>query len=272
MTSSEPVRKTPAFEPFTVRLTFSDDLRFFLKRGEDRTVLRRIKERTSVKDVIEACGVPHPEVGLVTVGDQPATFSHVLNENVSVNVHSVNFTRDTSVHDSPIDQRIEKFVADGHLGKLARNLRLLGFDVSYAQGAQDRQLLETMQAENRALLTRDRRLLMHSVVEHGYFPRSQEPEEQTIEVMRRFRLEAAMAPFTRCLTCNALLESVAKTQVIDRLEPLTKRYYESFRRCVGCGKIYWGGSHFAKLRALVERIRRKVGGERGTQIARAIEP
>ena len=71
------------------------------------------------------------------------------------------------------------------------------------KNADDRQLLEVMARENRALLTRDRRLLMHAIVQHGYYPRSQNADEQTIEVVRRFDLSKLIAPFTRCLRCNA---------------------------------------------------------------------
>ena len=150
---------------------------------------------------------------------------------------------------------IQRFIADGHLGKLARDLRLLGLDVVYDRDAQDRQLLAVMKVDNRALLTRDRWLLMHKVVQHGYYPRSQDATEQTIEVMRRFDLFSSIAPFTRCLRCNALLEKVEKAEVIEKLEPLTRIHYEQFRRCTGCGQIYWPGSHFDKLRARIEGIR-----------------
>ena len=115
--------------------------------------------------------------------------------------------------------------------------------------------------DNRALLTRDRRLLMHGIVRHGYYLRSQKPLEQTIEVLRRFDLFLAFAPFTRCLHCNALLEPVEKGEIIEELEPLTKIYYEQFRRCTGCGQIYWPGSHFDKLLARIEEIRASLTAE-----------
>ena len=150
---------------------------------------------------------------------------------------------------------VKRFIADGHLGKLARDLRLLGFDVAYNPHAQDRQLLQTMKTENRALLTRDRRLLMHAVVQTGYCPRSQNADEQTIEVIRRFDIFDSIAPFTRCLRCNASLQKVTKADVIEKLEPLTKIYYEQFRRCTGCGQVYWAGSHFSKLQKRLEQIR-----------------
>jgi uncharacterized protein with PIN domain len=156
---------------------------------------------------------------------------------------------------------IAKFVTDGHLGALTRNLRLLGFDVAYEQNADDRQLLEVMARENRALLTRDRRLLMHGIVQHGYCPRSQNADEQAIEVVRRFDLSELIAPFTRCLRCNAPLEEAAKADVIDELEPLTKIYYDQFRRCPGCKQIYWSGSHFPKLQKRIEEIRSRVQGQ-----------
>jgi uncharacterized protein len=156
----------------------------------------------------------------------------------------------------------DRFLADGHLGKLARNLRLLGLDTAYERDADDRRLLEIMTAEDRALLTRDRRLLMHSIVRHGYCPRADDAEEQTREVLRRFGLlhdAARLAPYRRCLRCNALLESVAKSEILGPLagEPLTLRYYNDFRRCAGCGRIYWPGTHFGKLAARVAKL---IGG------------
>jgi uncharacterized protein with PIN domain len=116
-----------------------------------------------------------------------------------------------------------------------------------------------MAAEDRALLTRDRRLLMHSIVRHGYCPRSTDAEEQTREVLRRFRLTGDSghpAPYTRCLRCNALLQSVPKSEVLDPLsaEPLTLHYYHDFRRCTGCGRIYWPGTHIDKLAARLARV------------------
>jgi uncharacterized protein len=208
--------------------------------------------------VIEASGVPHPEVDLILIDGQPVDFAFVLEQNERVDVYSVRSEPSLFPKDRLQVDRFERFVADGHLGKLAANLRLLGFDVAYDQNAQDRQLLEMMARDDRALLTRDRRLLMHGIVRTGYFPRSQNGIEQTIEVARRFDLSALVAPFTRCLRCNALLEQVDKTEVIEKLEPLTRIYYEAFRRCPGCGQIFWRGSHFDKLTARVEEIRAKL--------------
>jgi uncharacterized protein with PIN domain len=249
-------------KPFKVRLRFHGDLNVFLQsRADDAVIERPIAEKTSIKDVIESCGVPHPEVDLILVDEQTVGFNHTLAKDAKVEVFSV---ENRGTHHT--EQRLQtvgitRFVADGHLGGLTRNLRLLGFDVAYPKNADDRQLLDVMARENRALLTRDRRLLMHGIVQHGYCPRSQNADEQTIEVVRRFNLSKVIAPFARCLRCNAPLEEAAKADVIDKLEPLTKIYYEQFRRCPGCKQIYWSGSHFPKLKKRIEEIRSRVRGK-----------
>ena len=240
---------------FAIRLRFHGDLPFFLT-AKAPTVERQLSEKTSIKDVIEACGVPHTEVDLILIDGQPADFSRAIASSADVDVHPIDSNRVTLFPENRLQVRnIRAFVADGHLGKLVRDLRLLGIDVVYDRDAEDRQLLDISTSEDRALLTRDRRLLMHSILRHGYYLRSQDPLEQTLEVLRRFDLVTSLAPFSRCLRCNAPLEAVEKHAVIERLEPLTKLYYERFRKCPGCGQIYWSGSHFDKLRARIETVR-----------------
>jgi len=249
-------------KPFKVRLRFHGDLNVFLgSKAGDAVIERRLAEKTSIKDVIESCGVPHPEVDLILVDEQPVGFDHTLANDTKVEVFPVD-NRGTKRTDKQLQMvGMARFVADGHLGRLTRNLRLLGFDVVYRQDADDRQLLEVMVRENRALLTRDRRLLMHAIVQHGYWPRSQNADEQTIEVVGRFDLSELIAPFTRCLRCNATLEEAAKDDIIGKLEPLTKIYYHQFRRCLGCKQIYWSGSHFPKLQGRIEKIRSRARGK-----------
>ncbi len=239
---------------FTVRLNFHGDLPFFLrlKRGN---VDRQLSERTSVKDVIEACGVPHTEVDLILLNGAPAGFEKVLAQDAVVDVYGPDSNRITLFPENRLQVLTNRiFIADGHLGKLVRDLRLLGIDVSYDRYAEDRALVEIAAKQDRALLTRDRRLLMHSAVRHGYYLRSQNPLEQPVEVVRRFDLAQVLAAFSRCLRCNAMLEPADKQQVIGQLEPLTKIYYDQFKRCPGCGQIYWSGSHFNKLQKRIEEI------------------
>jgi uncharacterized protein with PIN domain len=247
-------------KPLSVRLHVHGDLDFFLgSRTRGGRVERRLSEKTSVKDVIESFGIPHPEVDLILVNGQAVDFGYAVTGDAEIDlnppgIQSSNFKeKRLQVH------TIMDFVADGHLGKLVRDLRLLGIDVVYDSAAEDRQLVEIASRDNRALLTRDRRLLMYAAVQHGYYLRSQNPLEQTVEVVRRFELGSIFSPFSRCLRCNALLEPTEKEKVIGQLEPLTKVYYEEFRRCTGCGQVYWSGSHFTKLQKRLEQIRANFG-------------
>jgi len=248
-------------KPFSIRLHVHGDLDFFLgsRAGRGR-VERRLSEKTSVKDVIESCGIPHPEVDLILVNGEAVNFGYAVTDDAEIELYPpgiqyLNF-REKRLQTTVI----AGFVADGHLGKLVRDLRLLGFDVVYDPAAEDRQLVEIASKNNRALLTRDRRLLMHAAVQHGYYLRSQNPLEQTIEVLRRFDLGSILSPFSRCLRCNASLEPIEKGKIVSQLEPLTKIYYEEFRRCTGCGQVYWSGSHFTKLQKRLEEIRANLGG------------
>ena len=217
-----------------------------------------MREKTSVKDAIESCGVPHTEVDLIVCGGTPVSFAHQLSSDARVEIYPVNHSPTTFSADRLQRHNITTFVVDGHLGKLARDLRLLGVDTIYRNDADDAELVEIAVGQQRGLLTRDRRLLMHAIVRDGYCPRSDRAEEQIVEVLRRFDLPGAIRPYTRCLRCNALLERVEKSAVVGQLEPLTKIYYEDFRRCSGCEHVYWPGSHFSKLEARLARIRAAV--------------
>jgi uncharacterized protein with PIN domain len=254
MTMDRPIDSgNSAAKRFSVVVTFYGDLGFLVKNKDRLQAVRRVlTHKTTVKDVIESFGLPHPEVDLIVFNGQPVDFSFHLEADSALDVYPISTNLFPSFRLQARDVRA--FVADGHLGKLTRDLRLLGIDVSYNRDANDRELLVTMVQENRALLTRDRPLLMHRAVRTGCFPRSQDPMEQTVEVVRRFGLARALAPFVRCLRCNALLATVSKEAVIDQLEPLTRLYYDDFKMCPQCGQSYWRGSHVAKLEKRVEAI------------------
>jgi len=247
-------------KPFTVRLNVDGDLDFFLgARTRGGKAERHLSEKTSVKDVIESFGIPHPEVDLILVNGKAVDFAYPLTSDTEMDLYPPGIQSSHSREKHLQAHTIRAFVADGHLGKLVRDLRLVGIDVSYDPMAEDRQLVEIASRSDRALLTRDRRLLMHAAVQHGYYLRSQNPLEQTIEVLQRFDLGSVLSPFSRCLRCNALLEPAEKENVIGQLEPLTKIYYDEFRRCTGCAQVYWSGSHFTKLQKRLEQIRSELG-------------
>lgn len=201
-------------------------------------------EPRSVKDLIESQGVPHPEIGLILVDDRPVGFDHRVQAGQRIAVYppfrSIDLTGVTTVRPPAPEPR---FVLDVHLGTLARRLRLLGFDCWYRNDADDDELAQVAVDEDRILLTRDRELLMRRAVVHGYCPRSDDPELQAIEVVRRYELASRAAPFTRCIRCNGALEPVAKADVLEELPPRTRVEHDRFARCTDCGQVYWPGSH-----------------------------
>jgi hypothetical protein len=154
----------------------------------------------------------------------------------------------------PQPLRLPRFVLDTHLGRVARYLRLLGFDCLYRNDFQDDELARISSEQERTLLTRDRILLQRKVITRGYFIRTTQPLQQAIEVLRRFDLSADVRPLVRCIRCNGLLEDVGKDAIEERLEPKTRRYYQHFRICPDCGQVYWRGSHFRKMSRLIDTI------------------
>lgn len=156
------------------------------------------------------------------------------------------------------EEPVGRFVLDVHLGRLARWLRLLGLDAAYANWYDDETLARISQAERRILLTRDRRLLMRSMVEHGHWVRTQEPRAQLLEVLERYDLLPLSRPYMRCTHCNGSLEPVPREEIAHLLQPDTARYYSDFKRCPSCGQVYWPGSHLRRVRDLLESVREEL--------------
>lgn len=217
----------------------------------------------SVKDVVEAFGVPHTEVDVVLVNGAPVGFDRRLADGDRVSVYPVFERLDVSdvTRLRPRPLRDIRFVADVHLGTLARRLRLLGFDTRFDRAWSDAALVDVAAGERRILLTRDRGLLKRRAVTHGLYVRDDDPRAQVVDVVRRLHLSGSIRPFTRCMACNGLLDDVDKAEVADRLEPRTRAAFDRFRRCRDCGRIFWEGSHHRRLRELVARVR--VEGARG---------
>lgn len=221
-----------------------------------RAVRRPVQSHQTVKDVLEATGIPHTEIDLILVNGDPVSFEHrpAVGDRIAVYPMFEALDIGATARLRPEPLRHPRFVVDVNLGRLARLLRVLGFDVWWSSDADDQTLADISLDQQRILLTRDRGLLKRRTITHGLFVHSQHPEEQTIEVLRRLDLRRQTKPFTRCVRCNGQLAAVAKEQVIDQLEPLTRRYYDEFSQCPECGRIYWAGSHFEKLSRLVDRL------------------
>lgn len=137
---------------------------------------------------------------------------------------------------------------------------MLGFDTLYRNDFADDELARISSHQSRILLTKDRGLLKRSKVTHGYFVREIHPRAQLTEVLRRFDLVGLIIPFQRCIRCNGMLTPVDKEEIIDQLQPETRQYYDEYRRCEDCARIYWRGSHYQRMQQLIAQVLEEVKG------------
>lgn len=222
----------------SIRLRVNGRLRDFLGKRAARTLVYTIEGRPALRDVVQAVGIPHPEIGRVAVSGSPADLSFRIEDGGRISVYPLN----EPMRSSP------RFIADVHLGRLARYLRLLGFDTLYRNDYSDAEILRIAGADRRTVLTRDVGLLKNKKVSSGYWLRSEDPKEQGKELLRRYKLKRFVRAFSRCLACNGMLAETAKAGIADLLPPRIRRLYTEFFRCTDCGRIYWKGSHAERLR------------------------
>jgi uncharacterized protein with PIN domain len=210
----------------------------------------------SVKDVIESLGVPHTEVDLVLADGESVDFGWIVRDGARVSVYPVFESLDIAplARVRPAPLREARFVLDVHLGRLARYLRMLGFDAAWRRDADDAELARIAAAEHRILLTRDSGLLKRRIVTHGYRVRAIDPRRQLAEVVRRLDLDRAIAPFQRCLCCNDRLDPVRMEDVAGELPPRVRERHVELRRCPSCRRVYWAGSHHARMERLIRGL------------------
>ncbi len=236
---------------------FYEELNDFLPDEQRKVEFEHhFDRRASVKDMIESLGVPHTEIELILSNGESVDFSYLVEDGSRISVYpvfeSLDITPLLRLRPSPL--RDPRFVVDCNLGRLARYLRLLGFDCLYRNDYTDDVVAQLSQQQHRIVLTRDRRLLHRKIITHGFYVRADSPKEQVREVLRRMNLHGLARPFTRCTRCNGLLHNVNKKAVDHRLEPKTRRYYHDFRQCQACGQVYWQGSHHARAQRLIEQL------------------
>jgi uncharacterized protein with PIN domain len=212
--------------------------------------------RQSIKDMVESLGVPHTEIDLILVNGESVDFSYLVQDGDQISVYpmfeGLDITPVQRLRPQPL--RVVRFVLDIHLGKLAAYLRMLGFDTLYRNDYEDSVLARVSRDEHRILLTRDRGLLKRSMVTHGHYVRETNPRRQLVEVVQHFDLFRSIEPFSRCVNCNGLLETVDKEIIADRLMPQTRQHYDEFQRCIECEQIYWKGSHHQRMERLIEHV------------------
>ena len=211
----------------------------------------------SVKDLLESLGPPHPELDLVLLDGQPVGLEARVEDGSRIAAYPA-----FSQLEVPAAQRVgpplpeqPRFVVDVGLGRLAGLLRMLGLDALWRNDAKDAELARLSSSERRILLTRDLGLLKRSEVVHGYFPRATDPSHQLVEVTRRYRLAERMQPFTRCLACNTPLQPAALAEVRERVPPRIAASFEHFTACPKCERVFWPGSHHARMERVVQRLR-----------------
>lgn len=221
-----------------------------------RTFVHRFEAEPSVRQLVHDLRLSPDQVDLALVNGEPAGWNLRLNNGDRVSLYPVfeSFDISTVTRLRTLPLRQPRFVADVHLGKLAKHLRMLGFDTAYSTQATDVDLSKLAVEEERTLLSKDRKLLQDEALPRRYCVNATDARLQLIEVMRRFDLAGCIRPFTRCIECNTSLESVPKSSVIDRLPPRVKEAYDEFKLCPRCDRVYWQGSHYQRMLDFVSGV------------------
>jgi len=239
------------------RFRFYDGLTAFLAPQHRNAQFEyRCARAATVKNAIEALGVPHTEVELIRVNGRAVDLTYRVQDGDRIDVFP---SVDGADLESLPRLRIPppapiRFIADSQLGALARLLRMLGFDTAYDNGYADDEIRCRATQEERIILTRDRELLKCRTVTHGCYVHALEPRAQLREIVQRLRLAASMRPFTRCVHCNVPLVPVAKAVVLGQLPLMVAGRHHEFQTCAGCGRVYWKGTHRERMRALLDEL------------------
>lgn len=234
---------------------------FFPAEKDGKIHTHYFKGRQSIKDRIESMGVPHTEIHLLLVNGSPVDFDYLVQEEDRISVYPpLSFLKlPDNFRLRPPYPGKPRFILDCHLGKLARYLRRFNFDTAYQNDYQDEEIVEKALAENRIIVTRDHGLLMRRRITYGFFIHNDDPKRQLQEIFHRYDLlryyDNEEEQAARCPECNTPLEAVDKQEIIHRLEPKTKKYFQEFQRCPNCDKIFWRGSHYKRTETFLESIR-----------------
>jgi len=243
---------------------FYEELNDFLPAAQrKRDLALEFDPPVPVRHLIETFGVPHTEVEVILLNGQSVDLNHPVQDGDRVSVYPMFEALDVTpllrLREHPL--RDLRFVVDAHLGKLARYLRMLGFDTLFENDWGDRELAAISAEQQRILLTRDRDLLMHRIITHGCYVRSGGSLDQLEYVVRRLDLCRVIRPFSRCMSCNGPLGPVEKQEIQDQLLDDTRKAFNEFWRCCDCGKVYWKGSHYQRMYGVIENLCAPVCGD-----------
>jgi len=236
---------------------FYEELNDFLPKHRRKTTFEaEFRGKRSIKDMIEAIGVPHTEIDLILVNGKSVDFNYILQKGDLISVYpvfeSLNIANVTLLRKIPL--RRHKFIADINLGNIVKYMRVLGFDVYYDSLLSNHEIIEISKRENRIILTKSRKLLKFKDVTHGIFIRPGTTTEQIRRIIDYLDIKDNIKPFSRCLRCNTLLKSVLKEKILDRIPPKTKEFCDEYVQCRSCDKIYWKGTHFINMKKVIRQI------------------
>jgi uncharacterized protein with PIN domain len=209
-----------------------------------------------VRALLAKLGVLPDVVELVLVNGASSSLDHPVRDGDRVSLYptfeAFDVTPLLQIRDAPLRRIV--FVADAHLGRLARYLRLLGFDTLFENDPGDEALVRIAAEEGRVLLSRDRALLRRRAVTHGLRVPATRPREQLRYILERLDLFRLVRPFTRCMVCNGRLSAADKRTLGDRVPSRVRVVFDDFWRCSDCGRIYWQGSHYDRLSHFVDQM------------------
>ena len=240
-----------------VTFRFYEELNDFLPKHRRKTDFEaKFKGKGSIKDMIEAFGVPHTEIDLILVDGNSVDFNYILQDEDRVSVYpafeSLNITDVTQLRTIPL--RRNKFLADINLGDIVKYMRVLGLDLFFDSLLSTREIIEISKRENRIILTKDSKLLKFKDVSHGIFIRPGTTTGQIRRIINYLDIKDDIKPFSRCLQCNTLLDVVPKDKILDRIPPMTKDFCDEYVQCQSCDKIYWKGTHFIHMEKVLKQI------------------
>ncbi|MFN0202789.1 MAG: Mut7-C RNAse domain-containing protein [Bacteroidia bacterium] len=240
----------------TILLAFFDELPFFLPKNyrEGDFYNYTCAPNESVKDCIEAQGIPHTEVEWILANGNSVNFAYQVKEHDKIEIYPYSSQLDLPVIVRPNLSKIA-FITDANVGKLTKNLRLMGFHVRTDEGVPDKEIAAISERENLIVLSRDIGLLKRKNVTFGRYLHSEKIEEQLIEVMKRFDLPDKIRPFTLCLVCDGKIQQIEKETVQARVTHTIYQEHKDFYQCENCQKVYWEGSHFDKMKENIAKVR-----------------
>ena len=218
--------------------------RFIARERRGLATAHAYARAATLKQAIESLGVPHTEIGRVTVNAQPATLDRTVRERDAVEV----FPHEPGA--APFEEPLA-FVADAHMGGLARMLRMLGFDTIYDNALDDPEIVALARAENRVVLTRDREMLKCRDILRGCYVHALKPEAQLREVAARYAIAERMRAFSLCLHCNLPLQPASADAIAAQVPETIQAQYTTFMYCAGCRRVYWEGSHWDRMRRVL---------------------